>query len=120
MECNRVCHPKCTRSLPPICIEKDGNFRYRIIRNRNWKCDRCIIRQLPFSNLSRTQVREMREVPNRILPSADDLNSLFVNENQENDDEFEISTYFSKKTKYMNSQNVNSFKEEFDLYDDRW
>ena len=116
-ECKKLCHPKCTRNIPPICIKKDGNFRYKIIRNKNWKCDRCNLRQLPFSNLSRTQVRLMREGRNWLLSSVDDLNDLFVNENPENDDEFEF-TYFSKKTQYKNSQNVDSFKEESDMYDD--
>ena len=92
--CKKICHSKCVRNLPSICLEKTGKFRYKIVRNTNWNCDSCTSNELPFSNVSNARIREMRTIHKRKLPSTDELNALFVNEAIENDNEFELA-YFN-------------------------
>ena len=116
--CKKYCHSKCTRNLPPICLEKAGKFRYRIVRNEKWKCDICTSNELPFSNVSNARIREMRTIHKRKLPSTDELNALFVSETAENDDDIEFK--YSYKTQYMTSREIENlnFKDESELYED--
>ena len=56
--CKRLCHPKCARFLPPICIQKDGNYRFEVIRNKKWVCDICSLKELPFSNATYRDIQD--------------------------------------------------------------
>ena len=116
-DCKKLFHPKCVRKLPPICLEKSGKFRYKIVRNKNWKCDFCTSNELPFSNVSTSTIKEMRPIQKRRFPTADELNEMFVEDSRESDDKFEF-TYFSSKTQYMETRNIDSFKDESATYDD--
>ena len=116
-DCKKLFHPRCVRKLPPACLKKNGNYRYKIIRNKNWKCNICTSEELPFSNVSATRVREMHAIQRRVFPTAEELNDLFVEETKENDNDFEF-TYFSNKTRYVNSHEIGSFKDESSIYDD--
>ena len=87
--CSRYCHPKCARYCPPICLKMSGNYRFKIVRNKKWKCESCVLSELPFFDLSDSQIIELvpkKGVQNNLsLPSCQQLNDLFVNES--NDDE---------------------------------
>ena len=103
--CKKFCHPKCVKYLPPICVERCGNFRSKIVRNKKWICEPCILAELPFYGIPKSQITAL--IPRFILPSPDVLNDNFVNENIENesDDDMEL-TCFSSKTKYLYSKDI--------------
>ena len=95
--CNRYCHPNCARHCPSICLQRSGNFRYKIIRNKNWQCESCKLSELPFFHISDSQIKNMYSKPIPIneptLPSCQELNELFVNNSEisdENDTGLEI------------------------------
>ena len=99
-KCKKLCHQKCAKYPPPICIKKNGNFRYKIIRNTDWQCDICNFEELPCANISDSQIRNMHsanQTPQ--IPSPQDLNGLFVDDKLDNDgDDF---YYNSNTSKYM-------------------
>ena len=63
--------------------------------------------ELPGANISNLQIRSL-STPNQTfrIPSATELNTLFVNENVENDDENFEFTYHSNQSKYNYTQNI--------------
>ena len=125
--CSRYCHPKCARYCPPICLKMSGNYRFKIVRNKKWKCESCVLSELPFFDLSDSQIIELvpkKGVKNDLsLPSCHQLNDLFVIES--NDDESnnnELNCDLSDKTNdtiYTYSSDVNAlnFCEEVHKFD---
>ena len=82
---------------------KNGSFRYKIVRNKNWSCEGCDLSTLPFYDVSNSQIRKELPKIQRNLPSCEELNNLFVNVEQNddvNDRDFD-STYYSPETKYI-------------------
>ena len=108
--CNQFYHLKCVRTLPPICLQKCGSFRYKVARNPNWVCEACVLNELPFYNISNSQVKSL--IPKFILPSCDVLNSQFLTENQdecENKADFQFA-YTTNETKYSYSTDLKNLK----------
>ena len=100
----------CVKTLPPLCLKKIGNYRFKIVQNQNWTCEACILKELPFYQISTAQITSM--VPKFVLPHIDKLNDLFVNDQRDNehddvgdDGEFQL-THFSHNTKYKYSNDV--------------
>ena len=122
LQCKNCCnyfHPKCVKKIPPICMQKCGSFRYKVIRNLNWVCEACILSELPFYNISNSQVKSL--IPKFVLPSCDVLNDEFVPENQEeyeNEYDFQF-TYSSNETKYSYSRDLKdvNFDDECEHYE---
>ena len=112
--CNRYCHPNCARHCPSICLQRSGNFRYKIIRNKNWQCESCKLSELPFFHISDSQIKNMYSKPIPIneptLPSCQELNELFVNNSEisdENDTGLEIELpSISNEYRYLYSADV--------------
>ena len=87
------------------------NFRYKIVRNVDWQCEICTLAELPGANISNSQIRNLNS-SNEIyqMPSAPELNKLFIDENVENDDENFEFTYHSNKSKYMYTNEIEDLK----------
>ena len=115
--CSRLCHPKCAK-FHPREFKSCGNFRYKIILNKNWECCACTLKNLPFANISNFQLLKMTSrVEKTKLPSPEKLNELFTNKCVEKDFDF---TYFSNETKYVSSNDIVnlSLGESFDSNSD--
>ena len=107
--CKRFCHPNCAKKVPRFCIKPKGQPGFTVVRNcrnnPNWQCDSCILRELPFYDISDSQIKEMVIRQKRVLPSCEDLNSLFSNEA----DDYENDTnqaYFLNQCKYITSSDI--------------
>ena len=103
--CKQFYHQNCLRILPRYRMEQYG-FRHKIVFNPNWVCDACILNELPFYNISDSQVRSM--IPKFILPSCEVLNDKFLTVNQddgENIDDFQFD-FKKNETKYSNSMDL--------------
>ena len=109
-DCSHYFHPNCSRFLPPICVRRNGKYRYKVVRNQTWVCDYCTLSRLPFYDLTDLQLREIcvNQTNDRkrvSLPSANQMNSMFVNTVSEKDNEFD-SSYFSNKAKYLETSDI--------------
>jgi hypothetical protein len=118
-KCRKFCHPKCAKSWPLIRLKKCKQNRYKVVRSQNWQCEACILGELPFFDISNSQVRAL--IPKFILPSRDVLNDKFVNIENDNDicEENLDFTYLSCQTKYLYSKDLRSldFSEEAEPFD---
>ena len=106
--CLNYFHPKCIRFLPPLRVKKNGRHRYEIVRNCDWVCDFCTLSELPYTNVTDLQLRESsvffcNESKKTTLPSADQMNDIFVSNESAGGDDYENTTYFSNKTRYIQS-----------------
>ena len=79
-QCKQFCHPICARYCPPLVLKKSGNHRYKIIRNENWQCNVCTLKEFPCTNISDLQLREL-VIPHSkpfSIPPPEQLNDIFV------------------------------------------
>ena len=77
--CKRFCHPNCSRFLPRLCLERKGNFRFTVVRNRSWTCEICSLKELPFYDISKKQLKDIIKTENTessTIPSVDELNAI--------------------------------------------
>ena len=105
--CEGLCHPKCARELPPIRLKKSGRFRYKVVRNPNWQCECCRLKELPFYDVSNSQIKEMVVRQDRILPSCEDLNSLFSIERYDRENSKDQMNFLNE-SKYVCSSNIET------------
>ena len=116
--CKKVYDPKCVKYLPPICVKRSGNFRFKIIQNRNWVCEACFLAELPFYEISTSQIKDL--IPRFVLPPPDVSNQKFVEENSENEiDDIIENNFFTSKTKYAHSKDISKldFKDDSESYE---
>ena len=124
--CNQFCHPKCALYCPPLRLKKSGNYRYKRVRNKNWQCESCVLRELPFYDVSDSQLitiaTKQVQKNEASLPSCDELNNLFVvhedDIDTENVNELNPSSIVND-ARYMYSSDVGelNFNNEVFVYD---
>ena len=119
-KCCKFCHPKCAKSLPQIRLKKCKQNSYKIIRSQNWECEACILAELPFFDISNSQIIKLKssnDVPK--IPSAVELNNLFVNQTDEEENENLEFSYHLNKTRYMLTHEIENlnFENESQTYE---
>ena len=112
--CRKFCHQNCVKGIHATCIKQtyiktSGSHRYKVIRNEKWQCDKCILQELPCTNLSNLQISQLAtpHIKSLLLPSPEKLNELFAHEKDyhDNKNEFEF-THFYNNTEYTTTQDV--------------
>ena len=120
-KCDRYFHPNCVRDCPPKCLKKISNFRYKVIRNKKWRCEACVLSELPFYSVSESQIKDLfitvkTVFSNSNFPSCDQLNDLFgieTNDESENNDLFELpNTYNDTRYHYSSNLGELNFQDE--------
>ena len=121
--CDRYFHPKCIRGCPPKCLKRISNFRYKVIRNKKWQCEPCVLSELPFYNISETQIKDLVKTETMrndySFPSCEQLNDLFgVDNNEENEsnDLFDLPAVCND-TKYCYSSNLEELNFQDEIHD---
>ena len=81
-KCKAFCHPKCNSDVLRFRLVRKNKFRFKQMRDQNWVCNLCLLKDFPFSTLSENEF-EIVACPDKKsfisrLPSPDVLNSLFT------------------------------------------